>query len=61
LFKEFPIREKMRIEYRLEAFNAFNHPHFNGPDSGVDSPTFGLISSLAGSQRQVQMALKFYW
>ena len=61
LFKEFPIRERMRIEYRLEAFNAFNHPHFNGPDSGVDSPTFGLISSLAGFQRQVQMAVKFYW
>jgi hypothetical protein len=61
LFKEFPIREKMRIEYRFEAFNAFNHPHFNGPDSGVDSPTFGQISSLAASERQVQMALKFYW
>jgi len=51
---------KMRIEYLVEAFNAFNHAHFNGPDSGVDSPTFGLISSLAAPQRQVQMALKFY-
>jgi hypothetical protein len=61
LFKEFPIREGKRLEYRLEAFNAFNHPHFNGPDSGVDSPTFGQIGSLAASQRQVQMALKFYW
>jgi hypothetical protein len=50
----------MRIEYLVEAFNAFNHAHFNGPDSGVDSPTFGLISSLAAPQRQVQMALKFY-
>jgi len=40
LFKEFSIREGKRLEYRLEAFNAFNHPHFNGPDSGVDSPTF---------------------
>lgn len=61
LFKEFQIREGKRLEYRLEAFNAFNHPHFNGPDSGVDSPTFGQIGSLAAPQRQVQMALKFYW
>ncbi len=61
LFKEFPIREQMRFEFRLEAFNAFNHPHFNGPDSGVDSPTFGQISSLAAPERQVQLALKFYW
>jgi len=61
LFKEFQIREGKRLEYRLEAFNAFNHPHFNGPDTGVDSPTFGQINSLAASQRQVQMALKFYF
>ena len=61
VFKEFQIRE-MRLEYRLEAFNAFNHPHFNGPDSAADSPTFGQITSdVPNSQRQVQMALKFYW
>jgi Carboxypeptidase regulatory-like domain/TonB dependent receptor len=62
LAKQFQVSEGRRLEYRLEAFNAFNHPHFNGPDSGVDSPTFGQISStVSNSQRQVQMALKFYW
>jgi hypothetical protein len=65
IFKEFPltsIREGMRFEYRLEAFNAFNHPHFNDVDSGAGSPTFGQITStVSNSQRQLQMALKFYW
>ena len=65
LFKEFPlssIREGMRFEYRVEAFNAFNHPHFNDVDAGAGSPTFGQITSTVGNtQRQLQMALKFYW
>jgi hypothetical protein len=64
MFKEFPlsrVREGARLEFRLEAFNAFNHPYFNGPDAAVGSPTYGQITSTADSQRQVQMALKFYW
>jgi hypothetical protein len=64
LFKQFSlgsVREGMRLEYRLEAFNALNHPHFAGPDSAVGSPTFGQILSTASSSREVQMALKLYW
>ena len=43
IFKEFSlssIREGMRFEYRLEAFNAFNHPQFNDVDAAAGSPTF---------------------
>ena len=64
VFKEFPMskfREGMRLEYRLEAFNAFNHPHFGAPDTTVNSPTFGQIFSLATSPRECQMGLKLYW
>ena len=64
LFKEIPLnrfREGMRLEYRLEAFNAFNHPHFCGPNAVVDSGEFGKITSLCNSPRELQMALKFYW
>jgi len=64
VFKEFPlsrVRENMHFEYRLEAFNAFNHPQFNGPDAGVFSGTYGKVTSTANSARQVQMGLKFYW
>jgi hypothetical protein len=35
LFKIFPIREQMRVEFRAEFFNAFNHydPQFDNPGS----------------------------
>jgi hypothetical protein len=64
VFKEFSLarlREGARFEYRLEAFNALNHPQFNGPDAGVGSGTYGKVTSTVNSARQVQMGLKFYW
>ncbi|MFN7997893.1 MAG: TonB-dependent receptor [Bryobacteraceae bacterium] len=64
LFKEFSMarfREGMRLEYRAEAFNAFNHPHFCAPDTNVNDGTFGQIFSTCTAPRQVQMALKFYF
>jgi hypothetical protein len=62
LSKHFPLGHEGRyLEYRIEAFNAFNHPHFDLPDAGVGSSTFGQISGLAESMREVQMALKLYF
>jgi len=64
IFKGIPLtrfREGMRLEYRVEAFNAFNRPHFCGPNDTVDSGSFGQVTSLCTSPREIQMALKFYW
>lgn len=70
LFKQFSlssIRESMRLEYRIEAFNAFNHPQFCGPDTsarfegGSLTGNFGQITETCNDPREVQMALKFYW
>jgi carboxypeptidase family protein len=64
LFKEFSLaalREGARLEYRIEAFNALNHPQFCGPNATVGTDNFGKITCQANSPRQVQMALKFYW
>lgn len=64
IFKEFPmgvIREGMRMEYRLETFNTFNHPQFCPPDTTFGSPNFGQIYYTCNSPREVQMALKLYW
>jgi hypothetical protein len=63
LFKEFPLpRESMRLEFRAEAFNAFNHPFFNPPSVRVGSGRFGKVSSTPdGSERQVQLGLKLYF
>ncbi len=65
LFKNFgldKVREGMRIEYRAEFINAFNHPHFAAPDTSVNDGTFGQIfSTTETGARQIQMALKFYF
>jgi hypothetical protein len=64
IFKEFPlskIREGMHGEFRAEAFNAFNHPQFQGPDATVGASDFGMITSTVNNPRQLQVALKVYF
>jgi hypothetical protein len=64
LFKEFPmgkLREGMHLEFRVESFNTFNHPHFQGPDANVGSPNFGKITSTLGNPRNLQFGLKLYF
>jgi hypothetical protein len=61
LFKVFAPMEKLRVQFRVEALNAFNTPRFGGPNTSVTSASFGLISSQANSPRQVQFGLKLLW
>ena len=59
IIKFFPIRERMNLEFRAEAFNLFNRPQFGHPDSRFGSPTFGRVFATAGPPRYMQMVLKF--
>jgi hypothetical protein len=62
LFKQFPIKESMKIEFRFEFFNAFNHANFANPASSLTNPSiFGKVSSTVNDPRQIQMAGKFYF
>ena len=51
------ITEKLRFQFAVQMFNAFNHPNFGIPSAGVGSPTMGLSSSTQGA-RQMQGVLK---
>lgn len=53
--------QRYNVQFRLEAFNALNHPNFGSVDAGVNSGTFGQVNSSAGSPRQVQLGLKFVY
>jgi hypothetical protein len=57
LFKNFAIRENMRLQFRAEMFNVLNHANLGEPNITVNSPTFGVITT-ASSPRIIQLALK---
>jgi len=59
LFKNFSLEGSKALQFRVEAFNAFNHPNFNFPASDPSAPaTFGVITS-ARDPREIQFALRF--
>jgi hypothetical protein len=57
LFKRFPIREGMRLEFRWEFFNFFNHANFGAPVANISSNTAGRITSAAAG-RIMQLGLR---
>lgn len=59
LFKEFPLTERMRLEFRAETFNAFNTPIYAGPTTGITSPQFGkVVLDQQNFARNMQFALR---
>ena len=57
LLKNFKFGETWNLQFRLESFNAFNHPNFEEPNAGLGSPTFGVLST-ALDARSMQLGLK---
>lgn len=57
----FGAENRYNLQFRVEMFNAFNHPQFGAPDAGVNDGNFGVISSMGSfyNPRNIQLALKF--
>ncbi len=61
LLRNFRISESKALQFRLEAFNVFNHTQFFGPaavNGNIDNPLFGQVVQ-AAPPRLMQLALKF--
>jgi hypothetical protein len=57
--KDFPIRERFRLQFRTDFINAFNHVQYNAPNMSLGS-TMGQITG-AQPPRNIQLALKLYY
>lgn len=66
LMKNIPLHDRLNLELRFEAYNAFNHTNFSGvnstaefnPSTGAQiNPQFGQYTS-AGDPRQMQLAAR---
>ena len=73
LEKNWKFGESMRVQFRFETFNTFNHPNFYAPEAGATAyqgcdpnggtgctSNFGTITQTF-APRNVQWAGKFYW
>ncbi len=68
VMKNTRIRETVTLQFRVEAFNIFNHPDFDLPNAslftlsasggGIPNPVAGQITDTVNAPRQIQFALK---
>ena len=58
LRKVVPIHGSNRLELRVEAFNALNHPNWSGANSNPTSGSFGFVTGKTG-ERVIQLATKY--
>jgi len=64
IIKNTKVGDKLRVQFRAEFFDLFNHANFGQPGNVVGTPAFGRITSTrfptgeTGSSRQIQFAIK---
>ena len=62
LFKKFALNERTGFQFRAEAFDAFNHPNWNGVGTDpTNLTTFMKVTSKSGDARNLQLSLRFYF
>jgi hypothetical protein len=63
LFRNFAIRENMKMELRGEAYNLTNTPNYVNPVSTLGQPGYGTSTQLFNGMggRQFQVAARFLW
>jgi hypothetical protein len=58
LIRFIPITERLRAEFRIEAFNVFNWVNYANPNSNIAGARFGAIDRAATGPRVIQLGAK---
>ena len=58
LTRRFPIKERANLEFRADAFNISNSVVFGTPNDVLGNSNFGVLTSTANTERQIQFSLK---
>ena len=61
LARTFQVRERLRLEFRMEAHNLLNTANFALPDRMLGVESSGAISHTITAARQVQLAARLAW
>jgi len=60
LSRTFPVAERKQLVFRMDVFNAINHPNWANPDMNISNVnTVATISAINGNMRQAQFAAEF--
>jgi hypothetical protein len=58
IMKTVTLHDQLKVQFRFEAFNVFNHPQFGYPNATVGGPTVGQITTIVGTPRNLQASLR---
>jgi hypothetical protein len=60
VMRNFPIKERVKLQLRGEFYNALNHPNFSNPNTTLGNVNYGKITSDVGP-RTTELALRIFF
>jgi hypothetical protein len=58
LARMFALGGRARLQFRVEAFNALNHANYQLPVFLLDNSNVGQVTAIAGTMRELQLAIR---